>query len=144
MERFQTGKSGRVMIHFVKLHIEIKLLIFRGYYFYFHAPQCNHLETPSALISQMKFPEKLILKKGRKELVAENKIKLHICVRIWSCSVRSDNLLESNFFFFKTVDLHHTFYLSKEILISRSNHFWLICFLFIQGILCSMMKSSLQ
>lgn len=47
----------------------------------------------------MKFPEKLILKKGRKELVAENKIKLHICVRIWSCSVRADNLLESNFFF---------------------------------------------
>ena len=48
----------------------------------------------------MKFPEKLILKTEREELVAENKIKLHICVHIWSCFVRSDNLLESNFGFF--------------------------------------------
>ena len=48
----------------------------------------------------MKFPEKLILKTEREEPVAENKIKLHICVHIWSCFVRSDNLLESNFGFF--------------------------------------------
>ena len=63
----------------------------------------------------MKFPEKLISKKEREELVAGNKIKLHICVRIWSCSVRSDNLLESNFgffegFFCQAMDLHHTFF----------------------------------
>lgn len=75
----------------------------------------------------MKFPEKLILKKIE-ELVAENQRKLHISVCIWSCSVRSDNLLESIFFFCKAVDLHHTLYLSKEILITGSNHFWFICF----------------
>lgn len=71
----------------------------------------------------MKFPEKLILKKIE-ELVAENQRKLHISVCIWSCSVRSDNLLESIFFF-----LQGSRFTSYTLSLQGNSNYWFQSFL---------------
>lgn len=111
MKMFQIDKSG-VMIQFFKLHIEIKLLIFMGIISNFMLHNTIILKPHQPWLAKWSFR---ISKFERREWGTCSwkqqlkKKQLHICVRIWSCSVRSDNLLESNLFC-KAVDLHHTFF----------------------------------